>query len=206
MSSKTTLVLFAPHKPRSQWLRAQNSAVNSFHFEHKKPILRTSLTDLVVVDICLRERVSDPTIWREFYTNMVSFHWEWPATFFKLVARVRTILSAMFAGWHHQVTVLHTMEFVHVFIVDSFPNLLSTYDFHNPKSCSSLLWSSIGHKNYENLNEPVDIISHAFAESPMTMSTEYLKRHLLLQYQKWFNCWDWKLERKEKNSGTGSYV
>lgn len=153
------------------------------HFEHKKPTLMTSIIDLVFIDTGLRGRMSLPTMQREFFMDMVSFYSAWSFTFFKLVARVRTNLSAVFEAWRNEVTVLHILEFVHAFIMSSFPNILGSCHFHNPKSCSSLLWSSIERKNYANLNEPVDILSHVLLESKTIMATEYLKQHPLLQYQ-----------------------
>lgn len=66
------------------------------HFEHKNPTLMTSIIDLVFIDICLRGKMSLPTMQREFFMDMVSFYSAWSFTFFKLVARVRTNLSAVF--------------------------------------------------------------------------------------------------------------
>lgn len=173
--------------PMSLWLETSEQCYKQLslsHFEHNKPTLMTSIIDLVFIDICLRGRMSLPTMQREFFMDMVSFHWEWSFTFFKLVARVRTNLTAMFAALCNAVMVLHILEFVHAFIMSSYPNVLSFYDFHNPKSCSSLLWSSIEHKNYVNLNEPVDTLSHVLPESKRIIVIEYLMQHPFLQCQR----------------------
>lgn len=148
ISSQTTLVLFAAYAPNESvtWDFRTMLPTALSHFEHKNPTLMTSIIDLVMIDICLRGRMSLPTMQKEFFMDMVSFHWELSFTFFKMVARVRTNLSAVFAAWCNEVTVLHILEFVHAFIMGSFPNILSSYNFHNPKSWPSLLWSSIQHR------------------------------------------------------------
>lgn len=185
ISSQTTLLLCTACAPNESmtWDFRTMQLTALPHFEHKNPTLMTSIIDWVFIDICLRGRMSLPTMQREFFMDMVSFFSVWSFTFFKLVARVRTNLSAVSAVWRNEGTVLYILEFVHAFIMSSFPNILSSYDFHNPQSRSLLLWSSIGRKNYVNPNEPVGILSRVLPESKMIMATECLKQHPLLQYQ-----------------------
>lgn len=116
ISSQTTLLLFAAYAPNESmtWDFRTMLQTALSHFEHKKPTLMTSIIDLVFIDICLRGRMSLPTMQREFFMDMVSFYSAWSFTFFMLVARVRTNLSAVFEAWRNEVTALHILDlFMH---------------------------------------------------------------------------------------------